>query len=99
MRREIAAIVLGALLSCVSAQAAERSLPPPPTGMFAPPGRAITQVKGDVYRANNGGWYVGFVVTPDGIVLVDTLSVDFAKWLKAELAQRFPGKPVKYVIY
>jgi glyoxylase-like metal-dependent hydrolase (beta-lactamase superfamily II) len=76
-----------------------RTLPPPPPGMFAPPGRAITQVKGDVYRANNGGWFVGFVVTPDGIVLVDTLSVDFAKWLKVELAKRFPGKPVKFVIY
>jgi glyoxylase-like metal-dependent hydrolase (beta-lactamase superfamily II) len=67
--------------------------------MFAPPGRAITQVRGDVYRANNGGWFVGFVVTPQGIVLVDTLSVDFARWLKAELARRFPGKPVRYVIY
>jgi len=74
------------------------NLPPPPPGMFAPPGRSITQVTGDLYRANNGGWYVAFLVTPDGIVLVDTLSVDFAKWLKGELAKRFPGKPVKYVI-
>jgi glyoxylase-like metal-dependent hydrolase (beta-lactamase superfamily II) len=74
-------------------------MPPPPAGMFAPPGRAITQVKGDLYRANNGGWYVAFLVTPAGIVLVDTISVDFSKWLKAELAARFPGKPVKYVIY
>ena len=76
-----------------------RNLPPPPAGMFAAPGRSITHVKGDLYRANNGGWYVGFLVTPEGIVLVDTLSPPFAKWLKAELAQRFPGKPVKYVIY
>jgi glyoxylase-like metal-dependent hydrolase (beta-lactamase superfamily II) len=74
-------------------------LPPPPPGMFAPPGRAITHVRGDLWRANNGGWYVAFLVTPQGIVLVDTLGVDFAKWLKGELAQRFPGKPVKYVIY
>lgn len=76
-----------------------RNLPPPPAGMFAAPGRSITHVKGDLYRANNGGWYVGFLVTPDGIVLVDTLSPPFAKWLKGELATRFPGKPVKYVIY
>ena len=67
-------------------------------GMFAPPGRAITHVKGDVYRANNGGWYVGILDTPDGLLLVDTLSVDFAKWLKIELAKKFPGKQVKYVI-
>jgi glyoxylase-like metal-dependent hydrolase (beta-lactamase superfamily II) len=74
------------------------NLPPPPPGMFAPPGRAITHVTGDLYRANNGGWYVGILDTPDGLLLVDTLSVDFAKWLKVELAKKFPGKQVKYVI-
>jgi glyoxylase-like metal-dependent hydrolase (beta-lactamase superfamily II) len=73
-------------------------LPPPPPGMFAPPGRAITHVKGDVYRANNGGWFVAILDTPDGLLLVDTLNVPFAKWLKEELAKRFPGKQVKYVI-
>jgi glyoxylase-like metal-dependent hydrolase (beta-lactamase superfamily II) len=73
-------------------------LPPPPPGMFAPPGRAITHVKGDVYRANNGGWYVGILDTPEGLLLVDTLNVPFAQWLKPELARKFPGKVVKYVI-
>jgi glyoxylase-like metal-dependent hydrolase (beta-lactamase superfamily II) len=73
-------------------------LPPPPPGMFAPPGRAITHVKGDVYRANNGGWFVAILDTPDGLLLVDTLNVPFAKWLKEELGKRFPGKQVKYVI-
>lgn len=63
------------------------------------PARAITQVQGDVYRASNGGWYVAILDTPDGLLLVDTISVAFATWLKGELAQRFPGKAVKYVIY
>jgi glyoxylase-like metal-dependent hydrolase (beta-lactamase superfamily II) len=89
----------GTLLAVLGSAWAAQDIPPPPKGMFAPPGRGITQVAGDVYRANNGGWYVAFVVTADGIVLVDTLSTDFARWLKAELAQRFPGKPVKYVIH
>ena len=93
-------VVRGALAADAPARTgARRALPPPPAGMFAPPGRAITHVRGDVWRANNGGWYVGFVVTPEGIVLVDTLSADFANWLKPELARRFPGRPVKYVIY
>lgn len=70
----------------------------PPRGMFAPPDRAITHVKGDVYRANNGGWYVAILDTPAGLLLVDTISVPFAKWLKDELAKKFPGKQVKYVI-
>jgi glyoxylase-like metal-dependent hydrolase (beta-lactamase superfamily II) len=73
-------------------------LPPPPPGMFVPPGRAITQVKGDVYRASNGGWFVAILDTPEGLLLVDTLSVPYAKWLKDELAKKFPGKTVKYVI-
>jgi glyoxylase-like metal-dependent hydrolase (beta-lactamase superfamily II) len=81
-----------------AADAAAARLPAPPPGMFAPPGRTLTHVKGDVYRANNGGWYVGILDTPEGLLLVDTLSVPFATWLKDELARKFPGKAVKYVV-
>ena len=70
----------------------------PPGPPRAPP-RAITHVKGDVYRANNGGWYVAILDTPAGLLLVDTISVPFATWLKGELAKKFPGKQVRYVIY
>jgi glyoxylase-like metal-dependent hydrolase (beta-lactamase superfamily II) len=38
------------------------------------------------------------MVTPDGIVLVEPIGVEFATWLKGELATRFKV-PVKYVIY
>jgi glyoxylase-like metal-dependent hydrolase (beta-lactamase superfamily II) len=71
----------------------------PYPGQFAPRANVITQVKGDLWRAGDGSWFVAFLVTPDGIVLVDTLNPAFAEWLKAQLAERFPGKPVKYVIY
>jgi glyoxylase-like metal-dependent hydrolase (beta-lactamase superfamily II) len=77
---------------------ASRQLSAPPPGMFVPPGRSVSHVKGDVWRANNGGWYVGILDTPEGLLLVDTLNVPFAKWLKDELAKKFPGKPVKYVV-
>jgi glyoxylase-like metal-dependent hydrolase (beta-lactamase superfamily II) len=73
-------------------------LPPPPPGMFVAPGRSITQVKGDVYRANDGGWNVAILDTPEGLLLVDTLNVPFATWLKEALGKRFPGKTVKYVV-
>jgi glyoxylase-like metal-dependent hydrolase (beta-lactamase superfamily II) len=66
---------------------------------FRAPRNEITQVKGDLWRAGDGNWFVAFLVTPDGILLIDTLNPPFAKWLKAQLAERFPGKPVKYVIY
>lgn len=87
-----------ALLALLARAAAAADAAPPPPGVFAPPARAITHVKGDVYRANNGGWYVAILDTPDGLLLVDTISVPFAKWLKEELAKKFPDKAVKYVI-
>jgi glyoxylase-like metal-dependent hydrolase (beta-lactamase superfamily II) len=68
-------------------------------GQFVPRVNAITHIKGDVWRAGDANWFVAFLVTPDGILLVDTLNPGFAKWLKEQLAERFPGKPVKYVIY
>ena len=102
--RVIAGLLMGMLIattqaaepvSARSAAGVPAEAGPPPPGMFAPAGRSITHVAGDLYRANNGGWYVAFLVTPAGIVLVDTLNPDFARWLKAQLAQRFPGKVVK----
>ena len=39
-----------------------------------------------------------FMVTPEGIVLVEPIGTEFATWLKGELASRFKV-PVKYVIY
>ena len=43
-------------------------------------------------RGGNGNWWSLFVVTSDGIILADPISPDFAQWLKAQLAERFPGK-------
>jgi glyoxylase-like metal-dependent hydrolase (beta-lactamase superfamily II) len=63
------------------------------------PQREIIKITGDLYRARNGLWYSLFLVTPSGIILADPISTDFAQWLKAQLDQRFPGLPVRYVIY
>jgi glyoxylase-like metal-dependent hydrolase (beta-lactamase superfamily II) len=62
-------------------------------------GREIIKVTDDLYRAKNGTWYGMFLVTPEGILLVDPLNTDFAKWLKTPFEERFPGLPVRYVIY
>lgn len=64
-----------------------------------PPVRAITQVAGDLYRVQNNQHYTVFLVTPDGIILADPISADLAAWLKAQLAERFPNRPVRYVLY
>ena len=64
----------------------------------APP-REIVRVKGDLYRAGSGNWYTVFLVTPAGIILGDPIDERFSPWLKSELDKRFPGRPVRYVIY
>jgi len=63
--------------------------------------RSITQVTPNLYRVNSGPGVAAvtvFLVTPEGIVLADPLSPEVAAWLKGELAVRFPGKPVKWVV-
>jgi glyoxylase-like metal-dependent hydrolase (beta-lactamase superfamily II) len=74
-------------------------LPPAPQGQFAPRELSFQRLKGDLWRAGDGTWFMAVLDTPEGLLLVDTLNVAFAKWLKDELAKRFPGKKVKYVIY
>jgi len=64
----------------------------------AAPQREITQIKGDVYNFRNMGHNAVFMVTPAGIVLIDTINPAAATWLKAELKRHF-NVPVKYVAY
>lgn len=63
----------------------------------APP-RAITNIRGDLYRVQDNQHYTVFLVTSDGIILGDPINVAAATWLKDELARRFPNRPVRYVL-
>ena len=67
-------------------------------GIGTPEGREITHVTGDLYRFRDSRHFASFLVTPEGIILVDTTNPDAAAWLKEQVAERF-GVPVKYVIY
>ena len=60
--------------------------------------RDISLFAGGVYKVRDGSAHTIFLLTRDGIVLVDPLSLDTADWLKGEFATRFPGVPVKYVV-
>jgi cyclase len=60
--------------------------------------RAITLIGGDVYSLRAGGEHTVFLATRDGIVVVDPLGVPTAQWLNEQLATRFPGVPVRYVV-
>ena len=70
-----------------------------PQGPTPPPMRSITRVTGDLYRVQNNDHYTVFLVTPAGIILADPINVDAAAWIKAQLAERFPNTPVRYVLY
>jgi glyoxylase-like metal-dependent hydrolase (beta-lactamase superfamily II) len=61
-------------------------------------GQEIGKLTGDVYFARMDDYLSVFMVTPDGIVLVEPIGTEMATWLKAELARRFMV-PVRYVIY
>ena len=63
------------------------------------PGRDITQLSGDLYEARDGQQYTVFLVTPDGIIVGDPLNTAFARWLKDELAVRFAGRAIRYVLF
>ncbi len=58
----------------------------------------IEQISGNVYRFIDDRHRSVFAVTEQGIIATDPLNTDAAKWLQAELQQRFK-QPVRYVIY
>jgi len=60
--------------------------------------REIVNITGDLYEARARFHNTVFLVTPEGIILADPISIDFAQWLKAELSERFETT-VEYVIY
>ena len=61
--------------------------------------RSITKIAGDLYRFQNRNHYSVFLVTPEGILVTDPINADAAKWLKADLGKRFPGIPIRYLVY
>jgi glyoxylase-like metal-dependent hydrolase (beta-lactamase superfamily II) len=95
-------IVLAAAMS-LSAQAQDvghrHDAPAQPAQVAqAGPIREITKIAGEVYRFRNNFHYSVFAVTRAGIIATDPIDAEAARWLKAELQQRF-NQPVKYLIY
>jgi glyoxylase-like metal-dependent hydrolase (beta-lactamase superfamily II) len=71
---------------------------PAPVAEPEGPIRSIVNITGELYQARNNGHFTVFLVTPEGIILGDTINRDFSTWLKAELAERF-DVPVSFVLY
>jgi glyoxylase-like metal-dependent hydrolase (beta-lactamase superfamily II) len=62
------------------------------------PVREITKIAGEVYRFRNANHYSVFAVTPAGVIATDPINADAARWLEAEITQRF-NQPVRYLVY
>ena len=59
----------------------------------------IRQIRGNLYEVIAGSQVTVFYVAPDGILLVDPLNTPMALRLRMEFAARYPGRPVRYVVY
>ena len=82
-------VVIGVLFSLIATMQAAAQTPPM---------RSIVNITGQLYRAQNNNHYTVFLVTPEGVIMSDPINRDFARYLKAEIAQRFKV-PVRYVLY
>jgi glyoxylase-like metal-dependent hydrolase (beta-lactamase superfamily II) len=95
--RYVATVMLACVLpaaSSVTARAQQRAL----YQQTQYKGQEIGKLTGDVYYARMDDYVSAFMVTPEGIVLVEPIGTEMATWLKGELATRF-HVPVKFVIY
>jgi len=73
-------LVTSVLILCSFAFASGASARQAPTA----PQRAIVNVTGQLYRAQNNNHYTVFLVTPEGIIMSDPINRDFARWLKGD---------------
>lgn len=90
-----------AVLGCSALVAGGREVGAQPAGLYQATsykGHEIGKLTGDVYYARSDDYVSAFMVTSEGIVLVEPIGTEQATWLKGELARRF-NVPVKYVIY
>jgi glyoxylase-like metal-dependent hydrolase (beta-lactamase superfamily II) len=90
--------LLQAATLCAALAAVAEAQPPALYQQTQYQGREIGKLTGDVYYARMDDYLSAFVVSPEGVVLVEPVGTDFATWLKDEIKQRF-DVPVKYVIY
>lgn len=61
-------------------------------------GQEIGNLTANVYYARMDDYLSVFMVTSEGIILVEPIGTEMATWLKGEMARRFKV-PVRYVIY
>jgi glyoxylase-like metal-dependent hydrolase (beta-lactamase superfamily II) len=89
-------VLVGALMAAATPQAWSQARSLYQQTQFK--GMEIGKLTGDIYYARMDDYVSAFIVTPEGIILVEPIGTEMATWLKGELTRRF-NVPVKYVIY
>ena len=89
--------LLGVLICSVAGSFVADAQPGPLWQQTTYKGQEIGKLTGDVYYARTDDYVSAFMVTRDGIVLVEPVGPEHSKWLKAELARRF-GVPVQHML-
>jgi len=98
MKRILVCFCLAPLVLMLAACTSEPAAEPDTAQSQQGPTRSITNITGDLYRAQNDNHFTALLVTPEGIIMSDPINREFATWLKGELAARF-DVPVRYVLY
>jgi glyoxylase-like metal-dependent hydrolase (beta-lactamase superfamily II) len=96
------------LLTCAALPAQQQRPPIPPERLPQPPQTGprapaagqvgVLPVQGSIYMLNLGDVNIVAQVGLDGILLVDTGPADWSERIVQTLRDRFPGKPLRYII-
>ena len=65
----------------------------------AQPAPQFGEVRDGLYLARHGEQTSLIFAAPEGILIADPFGLSGARWLRDEVASRFPGRPVRYVLY
>ncbi len=60
---------------------------------------SIEQVRGNLFLARYGASATVFLITREGAIVADPIGSEAATWLTQEIARRFPGTAVRYVLH
>ena len=64
----------------------------------AAPSGVIEPLRGNLFKVTVGRQVSVLLATSDGLVVVDSLGLETANWLRQELATRFPNTAIRYVV-
>ena len=67
-------------------------------GAFEPPSFETVEVADGLYSFGNGEVYGAFMVTDEGVIVMDSVSPDFAERMLIEI-QKVTDQPIRYLIY